>query len=72
MFLLRCLGHLLWAAVEHGDLPVDQLAILPASTRHQLLHEWNDTVTVFDEDVLIHRLFEHRAAETPDALTESL
>ena len=44
-----------------------QLEVLPASERHQLLYEWNDTECVYPQ-TCIHELFERQAERSPDAI----
>lgn len=61
------LERLLRAAVDEPDRPIGALDILGEGERRRLLVEFNDTardvpVTAF------HRMFEARAAETPDAV----
>jgi non-ribosomal peptide synthetase component F/acyl carrier protein len=62
----RQMETVLWAAVEHADLPVDQLPMLPTAERHQLLHEWNDTDFAVPEAPWT-TLFRARVEEAPDA-----
>ena len=47
---------------------VDRLPMLPASERHRVLYEWNDTKTEFPTDKCVHQLFEEQVEKTPDAL----
>ena len=44
-----------------------KLEALPASERHQLLYEWNDTECVYPQ-TCIHELFERQAERSPDAI----
>src|SRR5260370_2625979 len=46
---------------------VDQLPMLPAAERHQLLYEWNATEVAYPKDKCIHELFEEQVAKSPDA-----
>ncbi|MGB7603033.1 MAG: amino acid adenylation domain-containing protein [Candidatus Sulfotelmatobacter sp.] len=47
--------------------PVRELETLPASERHQLLHEWNDSRAEFSSQQCIHQLFEEQVRTSPDA-----
>ena len=47
---------------------VSSLDVLPASERHRVLYEWNDTATPFPSDQCIHQLFEQQVSKTPDAV----
>jgi amino acid adenylation domain-containing protein len=44
------------------------LDVLPASERHRVLYEWNDTRVVFPADKCVHQLFEQQVEKTPDAV----
>src|SRR6266849_4438281 len=46
----------------------DQLSMLPAAERQQVLYEWNDTKTEFPGDKCIHELFEEQVGCTPEAV----
>src|SRR5580658_6549079 len=41
---------------------------LPEIDRHRLLVEWNATEVMDRRDVCVHRFFEERAHETPEAI----
>ncbi|MFF6918560.1 amino acid adenylation domain-containing protein [Streptomyces sp. NPDC012466] len=45
----------------------DGEAVVRGAELHKILHEWNDTARPFDGERLMHRLFEERAAEQPEA-----
>jgi len=40
----------------------------PATDRHRLLHQWNDTAKPYPADQCIHEIVEATAAKTPDAI----
>ncbi len=66
----RMIGHFktLTAAVAAApDTPVAALPLLDEAERRLATHAWNDTDAPFDEDALMHGLFEAQAARTPDA-----
>lgn len=66
----RFLSHyrtLLEAGLERPDVPVASLRLLPPEEERRLLVEWNDTATDLPYEDCLHRSFEARAAETPDA-----
>lgn len=54
------------AVVDEPDQPLWKLPMLSAEERRQLLEEWNRTEQLFTE-LPASRLFEARAASTPDA-----
>ena len=60
------LNTLLAAAVEDPERPIDDLALLPAAERHQLVAE--SEPPTWGDDELLHRRFEGWAARTPDAV----
>ena len=63
----RLLAHwetVLTGSVGHPDLRLSDLPLLTAGEREQLLAPWND----FAAEPPLHRIFEARAAETPDAV----
>ena len=67
----RMAGHclvLLDAATADPDMAVDELPLLTAGERQRLLVEWNATTTAHPTDALLHRLFEARAEQCPDAV----
>ena len=68
--LERYLGYLrtlLQAMAADESQTIDRLTLLPASERHQLLYEWNDTAAEFPSDKCIHELFQEQVDRTPDA-----
>ncbi len=66
--MLRHFGALLAAFVERPALALSELPLFSESERHQFVHEWNDTRWGDWEGSLVHRVFEARAAERPDAV----
>ena len=67
----RMLDHartLLEGIVADPGRSIDDLPLLSAAERHQLLVEWNDTQVAQDADQCLHRLFEARAARAPHAI----
>jgi amino acid adenylation domain-containing protein/non-ribosomal peptide synthase protein (TIGR01720 family) len=67
----RITGHLqtlLAAIVVNPQQRLAELPILTAFEQHQLLVEWNDTLTSFPQDKCIHQLFEQQVTQTPDAM----
>ncbi|MBS3026577.1 MAG: amino acid adenylation domain-containing protein [Dolichospermum sp. DET50] len=65
----RMSGHfqqLLTEIVANLQIPVTKLSILTARERHQLLIEWNQTQTNYQNDKCIHQLFEEQAERTPN------
>ncbi|WP_253915932.1 non-ribosomal peptide synthetase [Streptomyces sp. NRRL S-31] len=70
-------GNLLAAATARPHSALSEVEMLDADERHRILTEWNDTAAPVPSGATLHRLFEERAARTPDAVavvcgTESL
>ena len=67
----RMLGHLqtlLQGIVEDPDRHLSELPLLSEAERHQLLFEWNDTVTKYPRDRCVHERLEEQVERTPDAV----
>ena len=67
----RILAHFettLDAIVADPDQRIEELPVLPAFERQQLLVEWNDTSAPYRDDLCVHQLFEARVNESPDAV----
>ena len=64
---LARLETLLAAVVADPDRRLGELPLLTPAERHQMTHEWNQTLTV-RETLPLHGLFETRAARTPEAV----
>jgi len=67
----RLAGHfttLLAGLVATPDCPIEQLPLLTAAERQQLLVAWNQTATDYPRDRCIHHLVEAQVARTPDAI----
>lgn len=60
--------HLLEQALDHRDRPVGDFSPCAEAERHQLLHEWNDTVFDFPADKNLAQLFAAQVERAPDAL----
>ena len=59
---------LLEAIVANPQQKVDQLPILTADEKQQILVDWNNTQKEYPKDLCIHQLFENQVAKTPDAV----
>ncbi|MDJ0732652.1 MAG: amino acid adenylation domain-containing protein [Nostocaceae cyanobacterium] len=69
--ITRMIGHfqtLLEGIVANPQQNIDELPLLTANERHQLLVEWNDTARKYPSDKSIHQLFEEQVEKTPDAI----
>jgi amino acid adenylation domain-containing protein len=66
--MARRFERLLEAIVECPGAPIDQLDMIGAEEKHQMLREWNDTSADYPTDLLAHKLFERMADKTPDAI----
>ena len=51
----------------NARLPIAELPILPDTERVQILQDWNNTSTVYDEITCVHQHFEAQVGRTPDA-----
>jgi amino acid adenylation domain-containing protein len=58
---------LLAGVVAAPDVPIDDLPLMSAEQRHEVLEVWNDTARRFDEGSCLHQLIERQVAATPDA-----
>jgi amino acid adenylation domain-containing protein len=65
--LLRHLETLLRAVAAEPERRVDDLPLLDAGARHQLLAEWNDTARSYAAPPRLHDLLAAQALRTPDA-----
>ncbi len=69
--IARMAGHfetLLAAIATDPALPVSRLPVITQVERHQLLVEWNDSLTEYPRESCFHELFEAQAARTPAAI----
>jgi amino acid adenylation domain-containing protein len=69
--ITRMLGHiktLLEGMVTNPGQCLQELPILTAAERHQLLMEWNNTQADYPKHSCIHHLFEAQVEQTPDAV----
>ncbi len=65
----RVAGHfrmVVDSVLENGDIPVDEIEILPPAERRQLTHVWNDTAVAFPGDKTIVGLFDEQARKLPE------
>jgi surfactin family lipopeptide synthetase A len=67
----RMSGHyatLLSAIPSSSHLAISQLPIITKSEKRQILDEWNNTLTEFPCDQVIHQIFEAQVERTPDSV----
>ncbi|HLP60598.1 MAG TPA: condensation domain-containing protein, partial [Candidatus Deferrimicrobium sp.] len=65
----RIAGHFLTAierVIENEKLAIQNLEILSAEERKQILYDFNNTETLYPQDKSISQLFAEQAARTPD------
>ncbi|MEN8443422.1 MAG: amino acid adenylation domain-containing protein, partial [Cyanobacteria bacterium J06555_13] len=62
------LQSILSAIIKNPQLTVEELPLLSAAKSDRILFGWNDTATEYNQDQLIHRLFEAQVTKTPDAV----
>ena len=65
---MRQYETLLASIVAAPETAIGELAILPASERHQIFHEWNDLPGVDVAERCLHHLFEERAEAEPEVV----
>jgi amino acid adenylation domain-containing protein len=65
--MLGHFSHLLRAIVADPACRIDDLPLMGAAERDQLLVTWNDTARDYPRHLLIHQLFEAQALQTPEA-----
>ncbi|HKQ74112.1 MAG TPA: MupA/Atu3671 family FMN-dependent luciferase-like monooxygenase [Blastocatellia bacterium] len=66
----RLLGHyqkLLESIIAAPETPVAGLPMLQSHEERQLLLEWNDTLTAYDNRLCAHQMFEAQVELTPEA-----
>src|SRR5258708_22611616 len=67
----RYLGYfrrLVEGMVADDNQAVDELPLLSAAEREQLLYEWNDTRVEYSSNECIHELFEEQVEKSPEAV----
>ncbi|WP_341809661.1 amino acid adenylation domain-containing protein [Xanthomonas oryzae pv. oryzicola] len=67
-FMQRALAQLVDALEQSSDRPINQLCVLPADERRQLLETFNATDRDYPHAQTVHALFEQQTALTPEAL----
>jgi amino acid adenylation domain-containing protein len=65
--MLESFRVLLEGIVANPDCRVNDLPLLPAAEREQVVAGWNDTRADLPQDARVHRLIEAQAERTPDA-----
>jgi amino acid adenylation domain-containing protein len=68
----RHVRTLLEGIVADPSARISELPLLSQAERNQVLIEWNDTRTEFEQGVCAHQLFETQAERTPDAVAVAL
>ena len=69
--IVRLFGHLttlLHAVLQDSGARVEDLPLLTAAERQQVLFEFNDTAVPYPQDKCIHQLIEEQVERTPDAV----
>ncbi|HEX7333782.1 MAG TPA: amino acid adenylation domain-containing protein, partial [Pyrinomonadaceae bacterium] len=64
--LLRHFANTLEVMSQSLDQSITTFPFLVDAEKQLLLHEWNDSATAFNNEQLIHQLFESHAENTPD------
>ncbi|MFY1671052.1 amino acid adenylation domain-containing protein [Plantactinospora sp. WMMB334] len=58
---------LLCGVATDPDVPIDDLPLMTAAQRHEVIEVWNDTSHPFDDGLCLHQLIERQVAATPEA-----
>ncbi|MEH1866378.1 MAG: amino acid adenylation domain-containing protein [Nostoc sp.] len=66
--MMQHFQNLLAAIVSNPEQPVNELSLLTAQEKQQLLIEWNNTYTNYPSNQCIHQLFTAQVERTPDAV----
>lgn len=61
-------SQLIESIILNPHMPIEQLELLTATERFQLLTEWNSTTRRLSENICIHQLFEEQVRKTPNDL----
>ncbi|WP_144122868.1 non-ribosomal peptide synthetase [Catellatospora sichuanensis] len=59
--------NLLTAVVAAPDVSIDDLPLMSAAQRHEVLEVWNDTANRFDDGSCLHQVIERQVAAAPAA-----
>ncbi|WGV24574.1 non-ribosomal peptide synthetase [Halotia branconii] len=70
--ILRHYQTLLLAIIANPQTLLSQLSLLTARERQQILVEWNQTQTDYDQNQCVHQIFERQAQLTPHAVAVEL
>nr|ALT22083.1 nonribosomal peptide synthetase [Anabaena sp. XPORK15F] len=66
--MLRHFENILTSVLANPQQQINQINLLTAAEKNQLLLEWNDTKVEYSQDKCIHQLLEEQAIKTPDAI----
>jgi amino acid adenylation domain-containing protein len=67
--LMRCALEALVEALETApQRAIGTLEVLPGAERAQVVEAWNATDAAYEQDALVHELFERQAGLSPDAV----
>jgi amino acid adenylation domain-containing protein/thioester reductase-like protein len=69
--ITRMVGHLqtlLQGLVANPDQKLKHIPLLSAAEQHQILSEWNNTLSDYPKQLCLHELFEQQVQKTPDAV----
>src|SRR5262249_44811643 len=67
----RMVSHfltLLEAALDQPDSRVSALEMMSIEERARLVYQWNDTESVYPQQLLVHELFERQVERSPEAV----
>lgn len=60
--------NILTQIVNNPDLKISDINIISDVEREQILNSFNNTTTVYDDNKMVHNLFEEQVERTPDSI----
>src|SRR6185369_376725 len=64
----RHLANTLHQALHNIETHVSQFHLLSEAERHEILVDWNNTETLYQQPYCVHQILEHQVTRTPDAI----
>jgi len=64
----RHLANTLHQALQNIETHVSEFSLLTEVERHEILVDWNNTETLYQQPYCVHQLFEEQVARTPNAI----
>ncbi|KAF8951663.1 hypothetical protein BGZ46_003868, partial [Entomortierella lignicola] len=67
-YMNKSLESLSDALDNKPNMPVRQLEVMPSDEYHMLIETWNNTTTIYNDNLCIHQLFEEQVEVSSDAI----